>query len=101
MTSQLEFAWRAALCRQLAKREPANRALWLAEAVEWTRLSKETFLGKTKESNGFGTLAKFVTLVGQMFVSAASLEIVIWVKPDGAALQETTGGCPCKSEKGQ
>ena len=41
MTSQLELSSRAALCRQLAKREPANRALWLAEAENWLRLSKD------------------------------------------------------------
>jgi len=41
MTSQLELSSRAALCRQLAKREPANCALWLAEAENWLRLSKD------------------------------------------------------------
>jgi hypothetical protein len=43
MASQLELSARAALCRQLAKREPANRALWLAEAENWSRLSKRNF----------------------------------------------------------
>ena len=41
MTDQLEFNLRATLCRQLAKREPANRVLWMAEAETWSRLSKE------------------------------------------------------------
>jgi hypothetical protein len=41
MTSQLELSLRAALCRQLAKREPANRTLWIAEAENWSRLSNE------------------------------------------------------------
>jgi hypothetical protein len=41
MTSQSELNWRAALCRQLAKQEPANRALRMAEAENWLRLSKE------------------------------------------------------------
>ena len=41
MTSQLELNSRAALCRQLAKCEPANQALWMAEAENWSRLSKE------------------------------------------------------------
>jgi hypothetical protein len=41
MTSQLELNSRAALCKQLAEREPANRALWLAEAENWLRLSKD------------------------------------------------------------
>jgi hypothetical protein len=43
MASQLEFAARAALCRQLAKREPANRVFWMAEAENWSRLSNENF----------------------------------------------------------
>ena len=41
MTGQLEFSLRATLCRKLAKREPANRTLWIAEAENWSRLSKE------------------------------------------------------------
>jgi len=46
MTSQLELNSRAALCRQLAKREPTNRALWMAEAENWSRLSKEKLRGE-------------------------------------------------------
>jgi len=45
MTNQLELNLRAALCRQLAKREPANRSLWLAEAENWVRLSDEKLRG--------------------------------------------------------
>jgi hypothetical protein len=41
MIEQLEFGLRATLCRQLAQREPENRALWMAEAESWSRLSKE------------------------------------------------------------
>jgi hypothetical protein len=41
MMGQLEFNLRATLCRKLAKREPANRILWMAEAESWSRLSKE------------------------------------------------------------
>ena len=41
MTSHFELSSRAALCRQLAKREPSNRALWMAEAESWSRLSQE------------------------------------------------------------
>ena len=41
MAGQLEFYLRATLCRRLAQREPANRALWMAEAENWSRLSKE------------------------------------------------------------
>lgn len=43
MTSQSELRSRAALCAQLAEREPANRALWMAEAETWARLSTESF----------------------------------------------------------
>jgi hypothetical protein len=42
MTSHLELSSRAALCRQLAQREPNSRAYWLAEAESWSRLSRET-----------------------------------------------------------
>jgi hypothetical protein len=41
MTDQSELNSRAALCRRLAEREPANRTLWMAEAENWSRLSKE------------------------------------------------------------
>ncbi len=47
MTNQLELNLRAALCRQLAKREPANRSLWLAEAENWVRLSDEKLQRRT------------------------------------------------------
>ena len=46
MTSQLELSLRAALCRQLAKREPVNRTLWMAEAENWSRLSNEKLPGE-------------------------------------------------------
>jgi hypothetical protein len=41
MTSPQEFSARAALCRQLAKREPDSKNLWLAEAERWSRLKQE------------------------------------------------------------
>jgi len=41
MTSHLEFSARAALCRQLARREPDSRDLWLAEAERWSRLTQQ------------------------------------------------------------
>jgi hypothetical protein len=40
MVDQLEFSSRAVLCRKLAQREPANRVYWIAEAENWSRLSK-------------------------------------------------------------
>ena len=39
MTGLLEFSARAALCRQLARREPDSKVLWLAEAERWSRLT--------------------------------------------------------------
>ncbi len=42
MASQLELSSRAALCRQLALREPNSRLYWLAEAEKWSRFSRET-----------------------------------------------------------
>ena len=54
MTGQLEFNLRAKLCRQLAKREPANRTLWMAEAENWSRLSKERSRGAVEEKISSG-----------------------------------------------
>ena len=42
MANQLELSSRAALCRQLAQREPKSKVYWLAEAESWSRLSRET-----------------------------------------------------------
>ena len=41
MTDQSELNSRAALCEKLARREPTNRIFWMAEAENWSRLSKE------------------------------------------------------------
>jgi hypothetical protein len=41
MTNRLEFSARAALCRQLAGREPDSKDLWLAEAERWSHLTPE------------------------------------------------------------
>ncbi len=41
MIDQSELNSRAALCRELAQREPANRTFWIAEAENWSRLSQE------------------------------------------------------------
>ena len=54
MTGQLELNSRAELCRQLAKREPANRTLWMAEAENWSRLSKERGRGAVEEKISSG-----------------------------------------------
>jgi hypothetical protein len=50
MTGHLEFSSRAALCRQLAEREPANRILWVAEAANWSRLSQDKIRDEAGES---------------------------------------------------
>ena len=59
MTDQLEFNLRAMLCRQLARREPENRVLWMAEAETWSRLSKKNGRGRAKEKIGSGIAASF------------------------------------------
>ncbi|MBX9650124.1 MAG: hypothetical protein K2X57_24050 [Xanthobacteraceae bacterium] len=41
MTSHLELSSRAALCRELARREPNSKTYWLAEAESWLRLSRK------------------------------------------------------------
>ena len=41
MINQFELNSRAALCRQLARREPNSKVYWLAEAENWLRLSRE------------------------------------------------------------
>jgi hypothetical protein len=41
MITQTELSSRAALCRQLAQREPNSKVYWLAEAENWLRLSRE------------------------------------------------------------
>jgi hypothetical protein len=58
MTSQLEFASRAALCRELAKREPANGVLWMAEAENWSCLSNEKIHGEDSVKIDSGILVR-------------------------------------------
>jgi hypothetical protein len=41
MMTHHELSSRAALCRQLARREPNSKIYWLAEAENWSRLSRE------------------------------------------------------------
>src|SRR5436309_14346078 len=52
MSNQLELSARAALCRELAKREPTNRFLWTAEAENWSRLSNEKLRGEPEQKSG-------------------------------------------------
>jgi len=51
MASQLELSARAALCRELAKREPVNGVLWMAEAENWARLSNEKLRGEPEQES--------------------------------------------------
>jgi hypothetical protein len=58
MTDQSELNSRAALCRKLAQREPANRTFWMAEAEKWSRLSKEKPHGEDSVEIDSGILAR-------------------------------------------
>jgi hypothetical protein len=70
MTSQLELTSRAALCRQLAKREPANGVLWMAEAENWLRHSKENFRSRARKQISSGVLASLRVRSVERFVSS-------------------------------
>jgi hypothetical protein len=61
MTDQLEFSLRAMLCRQLARREPENRILWMAEAESWSRLSKRKGRGRAEQEIDAGRLPRAVS----------------------------------------
>jgi hypothetical protein len=58
MTDQSEFNSRAALCRKLAQREPANRPFWMAEAESWSRLSREELHGEVRVKIDSGIVAR-------------------------------------------
>jgi hypothetical protein len=52
MITQTELSLRAALCRQLAQREPSSKVYWLAEAEKWLRLChKPIHLGRTGDED--------------------------------------------------
>jgi hypothetical protein len=52
MISRSEISSRIQLCKELARREPANQALWMAEAGNWSRLSKEKLRGEAMAKAG-------------------------------------------------
>jgi hypothetical protein len=56
-----EFDARAALCRRLAKLEPLNGQLWLAEAEKWSRLAQTEMRGggRSQDSAPDAVEAKF------------------------------------------
>jgi hypothetical protein len=58
MIDQSELNSRAALCRKLARREPANQIFWMAEADKWSRLSNEKRHGEDSAKIDFGILAR-------------------------------------------
>lgn len=58
MTDQSELNSRAALCRKLAQLEPANRTFWMAEAENWSRLSKQQLHGEESSKIEPGILAR-------------------------------------------
>jgi len=51
MRNLVKMRAQAGLCRQLAIREPANRARWLAEAERWTRLERDEISALFLECN--------------------------------------------------
>ena len=55
MTGLLEFTLRAAMCRQLAKREPADGVFWMTEAK--SRQSREEFRGGPRTKIGSDILS--------------------------------------------
>ena len=61
MTTQLELRSRATLCKQLAKREPENRVLWMAEAENWLRLSNQSFAANQGKGRAAGRNASSPT----------------------------------------
>ena len=72
MTARVEFASRAALCRQLAILEPANRAIWTAEAEYWSRLSDGVDHRETGTPVPLGTLAALRARIARGLSNPAS-----------------------------
>ena len=71
MVDQLELSSRAALCRDLARREPENRVYWMAEAENWSRLSKESCAGADSSETDFGLLARWCVRSTRMMLIVA------------------------------
>ena len=72
MTCLLEFGARAALCRQLARREPDSVILWLAEAERWSRLTVTPGVAaETSQSKIADTRDAFEALLGEISPEAA------------------------------
>jgi hypothetical protein len=71
MMSQFELSSRAALCRQLAGQDPANRSVWMAEARSWSRLSDETLHGEDGEDGSkIGLVTRFFFAFGKLSMAS-------------------------------
>ena len=68
MTGQSELNSRAALCRKLAQREPANRTFWMAEAENWSRLSKARSHGDDSAEIDSGILTRIYGQSGKLML---------------------------------
>jgi len=66
--SLFELNSRAALCRQLASREPANRSVWMAEARSWSRLADETLHGD--DGLQIGIITRFFLAFGKLSMAS-------------------------------
>lgn len=75
MTDRVEFASRAALCRQLALLEPANRVIWTAEAEYWSRLSDGVDQRETGTPVPLGTLAALRARIARGLSNPASVRL--------------------------
>lgn len=52
MMSQFELSSRAALCRQLASEDAANRTVWMAEARSWSLMAAEALRDERGSDEG-------------------------------------------------
>ncbi|UFW38409.1 hypothetical protein [Bradyrhizobium sp. WSM471] len=52
MMSQFELSSRAVLCRKLARQDPANQTVWMAEARSWSRLAAERLHDEHRSKGG-------------------------------------------------
>ena len=86
MASQLELSARAALCRQLAKREPENRAFWMAEAENWSRLSNESFRGEPAQ--------KTVMHIGELASAFHKIVVALMVNNNPTVRVKPLGAVP-------
>jgi hypothetical protein len=68
MVSQFELSSRAALCRQLASQDPANRFVWMAEARSWSRLSDDTLLGE--DGSKIGLVTRVIFAFGKLSMAS-------------------------------